>query len=71
MSEPIAWHHAERLLKVKLEGLLLALETVRPEGLERVQGEIAGIRFALDVPEELRRELERRSTIPTKDVPHY
>ena len=68
MSAPIAWSVVERQLRTELDRRLLTLETVHPDELRREQGYIAALRFALDIPEEIQRDIERKAS---SSPPHY
>ena len=67
----LPWHVVHASLTKQLNTLLDQLEAVEPEALRRLQGEIAGIRFALDVPNQITRDLQSRQQFGDHGPPGY
>ena len=57
MNAPnLAWHIAAAAIEDRLEVLRTSLETCEPTQLTRIQGEIAGLSYALNLPTSLPRD---------------
>lgn len=54
------WAAVERLVNDRLDELHQQLETCSPDALRHIQGQIAGLRFTLNIPTRVSGDEERR-----------
>lgn len=57
-APPLPWEIVVDRIQKRLADKIKALETVQPDGLTKLQGEIAGLRWLLGLPEEIQRDRE-------------
>lgn len=71
MSSPLPWSVVQTQINARLQLLITQLEAVSPDNLSYMQGEIAGLRFVLSLPDTIQREVDFKAQTIAPSSPTY